>query len=120
MHRDLPAAGLLTEEMTRILQVDLDQLLRDKQINQLENIAVRKVGVVEAWQEHGRDYLTSSIVANLLDCTTDEVTGAVVSGSKTEPVKFLDYWTFTARSGPIPGSCRRSSSHNGSDVLCRR
>jgi len=103
MHRDLAAAaGLLTEEMTGTLQSDLDQLLRDKQINQLENIAVRKVEIVEAWQELGNDYITASIVANLLDYTTDEVTGAVVSGSKTEPVKFQEYWTFTRPVGANP------------------
>jgi hypothetical protein len=33
--------------------------------------------------------------ANLLDYTIDETTGQVVSGSKTEPVKFEEYWTFT-------------------------
>lgn len=103
MNRDLtPAAGLLTEEMARNLQADLDQLLLDKQINQLENIAVRKVEVVEAWQEQGSDYITASIVANLLDYTTDEVSGAVVSGSKTEPVKFQEYWTFTRPVGANP------------------
>lgn len=103
MHRDLaPAAGFLTEEMARILQADLDQLLRDKQINKLENIAVRKVEVVEAWQERGCDYITASIVANLLDYTTDEMTGAVVCGSKTESVKFQEYWTFTRPVGANP------------------
>ena len=35
------------------------------------------------------------IYANLLDYTTDERTGEVVSGSLTEPVKFQEYWTFT-------------------------
>ena len=88
--------------MARILQADLDQLLRDKQINQLENIAVRKVEVIEAWQEQGSDYITASIVANLLDYTTDEVSGAVVCGSKTEPVKFQEYWTFTRPVGANP------------------
>lgn len=96
MNRDLtPVSGLLSEEMTQIFQADLDQLLRDKQINKLENIAVRKVEIVEASQELGNDYLTASIYANLLDYTTDEVTGEVVSGSKEDPVKFLEYWSFT-------------------------
>ena len=41
MNRDLsPVSGLLTDEMKRILQEDLDRLLRDKQVNRLENIAV--------------------------------------------------------------------------------
>lgn len=96
MNRDLmPVSGLLTDEMKRTFQDDLDQLLRDKQINRLENIAVRKVEVAEVWQEAGQDYITALIYANLLDYTTDDTTGAVVSGSKTEPVKFEEYWTFT-------------------------
>jgi len=96
MNRDLsPVSGLLTDDMKRIFQEDLDQLLRDKRVNRLENIAVRKVEIAEAWQESGQDYVTALIYANLLDYTTDDETGAVVSGSKTDPVKFEEYWTFT-------------------------
>lgn len=103
MNRDLaPVSGLLTEEMAQIFQTDLAQLLRDKQINKLENIAIRKVEIVEASQELGNDYLTASIYANLLDFTIDEMTGAVVSGSKEDPVKFLEYWTFTRPVGNHP------------------
>lgn len=103
MNRDLgPVSNLLTEEMGRILQAGLDQLRRDKQINKLENIAVRKVDAVEAWQDMGMDYITTSIYANLLDYTTDEVTGLIISGSKTEPVKFQEYWTFTRPVGNNP------------------
>lgn len=103
MNRDLaPVAGHLTDEMKRILQEDLDRLLRDKQVNRLENIAVRNVEAVEAWQESGQDYITALIYANLLDYTTDDTSGAVVSGSKTEPVKFEEYWTFTRPVGNNP------------------
>jgi predicted lipid-binding transport protein (Tim44 family) len=103
MNRDLaPVTGLLTDEMKRILQEDTDRLLRDKQVNRLENIAVRNVEIVEAWQESGQDYITALIYANLLDYTTDDTTGAVVSGSKTEPVKFEEYWTFTRPVGNNP------------------
>lgn len=95
MNRDLaPVSGLLTEEMRQIFQEDLDRMLLDKQINRLENIAVRKVELCEVWQESGLEYITASIYANLLDYTTDDTTGAVVTGSKTEPVKFEEYWTF--------------------------
>lgn len=103
MNRDLsPVSQLLTDEMRRIMQEDLDRLLRDKQVNRLENIAVRNVDVVEAWQESGQDYITALIYANLLDYTTDDTSGAVVSGSKTEPVKFEEYWTFTRPVGNNP------------------
>ena len=103
MNRDLtPVTGLLTDEMRRIFQGDLDSLLRDKQVNRLENIAVRNVEISEAWQESGQDYITASIYANLLDYTTDDSSGAVVSGSKTDPVKFEEYWTFTRPVGNNP------------------
>lgn len=103
MNRELaPVAGLLTPEMRGILQADLDQLLRDRQINKLENIAVRRVEIVEAGQEAGHDYITTLIYANLLDFTVAETTGAVVSGSKSEPVKFQEYWTFTRQVGNNP------------------
>lgn len=103
MNRNLSSvSGLLTNEMTRVFQEDLDRMLRDKQVNRLENIAVRKVEISEVWQESGRDYITVLIYANLLDYTTDDTTGAVVAGSKTEPVKFEEYWTFSRSVGNNP------------------
>jgi predicted lipid-binding transport protein (Tim44 family) len=94
--------NLLTEEMFRIFGDDIEKLKLEKKINKLENIAVRSVDIVEAWQESGRDYITVRFYANLLDYTVDETTGRVVSGSKTEPVKFEEYWTFTRPVGNHP------------------
>ena len=96
MNRSLdPVAGLLTDDMRQMMQEDVNRLLQDNQVNRLENIAVRKVEVAEVWQESGQDYITALIYANLLDYTTEATSGAVVAGSKTEPVKFEEYWTFT-------------------------
>jgi predicted lipid-binding transport protein (Tim44 family) len=81
--------------MYKIIQEDGEKLKIERKINRLENIAVRSVDIVEAWQESGRDYITVRFYANLLDFTIDETTGQVVSGSKTEPIKFEEYWTFT-------------------------
>ena len=107
MNRDLtPVNDLLTDEMRRIFHADLDKLLRDKQINRLENIAVRKVDIVEAWQEAGQDYINTLIYANLLDYTTDEA-GVILSGSKSDPVKFEEYWTFTRPVGNYPWKLTR-------------
>lgn len=102
MSRDLtPVSNILTDEMRRVFQADIDALIRDKKINRLENIAVRKVEIAEAWQESGQDYINTLIYANLLDYTTDE-TGAVLSGSKSDPIKFEEYWTFTRPVGNNP------------------
>jgi predicted lipid-binding transport protein (Tim44 family) len=102
MNRDLsPAATLLTTQMRQNLQSDIDTLLRDHKINRLENIAVRSVQIIEAWQESGQDYITTLVYANLLDYTTDDA-GQVISGSKTDPVKFEEYWTVTRPVGNNP------------------
>lgn len=102
MHRDLtPVAGILTEEMRKIIQEDVARLLRDKQINRLENIAVRTVEITEAWQEPGQDYITARIHANLLDYTVSDANDHL-SGSTTEPVKFEEFWTFTRPAGNNP------------------
>jgi len=93
---------LLTDEMYRIFQQDVDQLKAQKLINRLENIAVRSVDITEAWQESGADFLTVRILASLLDYNVDEITGQVVEGSKTEPVKFEEYWTFSRPVGNNP------------------
>lgn len=103
MNRDLTTVnGLLTDEMRRVFQGDIDNLIKEKRVNRLENIAVRSVEIAEAWQEAGQDYITALIYANLLDYTTDDATGQVVAGSKTEPVKFEEYWTFTRSVGNNP------------------
>jgi len=96
MNRDLmPISTLLSDDIRRTFQEDIDRLLREKKVNRLENIAVRNVEIVEAWQENGQDFITTRIYANLLDYTTDDATGQVISGSKTDPVKFEEFWTFT-------------------------
>lgn len=103
MNRELSTVkDLLTAEMKDVVQKDIDNLLRDKKINRLENIAVRKVEIVETWQETGQDFLTVLFTANLLDYTADDSTGEVVEGSKTDPVRFEEFWTFTRPVGNNP------------------
>jgi len=102
-NRDLePVKGLLTSEVFSTLKTDVDELRREKKVNRLDNIAVRSVDLVEVWQESGSDYITVRFLANILDYTVDEATGQVISGSKTDPVKFEEYWTFTRPVGNHP------------------
>ena len=102
-NNDVSAArNLLTEEMFKLVGDDIGKLKLEKKVNKLENIAIRSADIVEVWQESGRDYITVRFYANLLDYTIDETTGQVLSGSKTEPVKFEEYWTFTRQVGNNP------------------
>jgi predicted lipid-binding transport protein (Tim44 family) len=93
-----PVSSLLTPEVRDEFQAEADALRARKQYNRLENIAVRKVEIVEAWQEGGQDYATVLFRANLLDYVVDEA-GALVSGSQSDPVLFEEYWTFARPSG---------------------
>ena len=93
-------SSLLTPEMVTLLQRDCDRLRAERQVNRLENIAVRAALVTEAWQESGQDFVTVHFLASLLDYTTDESGAQVLEGSRTEPVKFEEYWTFARPVGP--------------------
>lgn len=100
-NRDLePVRAIFTSEMYAQLGADVMRLKHERRINRLENIAVRSVELTEAWQEQGQDYVTVRFLANLLDYTVDEMTGQVVEGSRTDPVKFEEYWTVTRPVGP--------------------
>src|SRR5262245_53967493 len=99
--RDMASASsVLTAEMQGLLQRDCDRLRAERKINRLENIAVRSAEVTEVWQESGQDYVTVHFLASLLDYTTDESGARVLEGSRTEPVKFEEYWTFVRPVGP--------------------
>jgi predicted lipid-binding transport protein (Tim44 family) len=101
MARDISqASASVTPEMADMLQKDCDRLRGQGRINRLDNIAVRSVTVTEAWQESGQDYVTVDFLANLLDYTVDERSGQVVEGSRTEPLKFEEFWTFVRPVGP--------------------
>jgi predicted lipid-binding transport protein (Tim44 family) len=89
-----PVSSFLTDQMRGIFSQDLEEQKAGNRVNRLENIAVRSVDITEAWQEEGKDFITILFYANLLDYTMDKTSGAVISGSKTDPVKFKEYWTF--------------------------
>ena len=90
---------LLSQEMFNVFQQDVNRMLAEKQINRLENIAVREVEIVEAGQKRGEEFVTARFYANLLDYTADDKTGQIISGSSSDPVKFVEYWTFSRNVG---------------------
>jgi predicted lipid-binding transport protein (Tim44 family) len=98
--RDLsPLRSLLADDLMAQLQADVDQFKRDRKTNRIENIAVRTCELTEAWQETGQDFVTVYFYANCLDYDVNETTGEVTRGSKLEPSKFEEYWTFTRPAG---------------------
>lgn len=91
--------SLLSSAMYDVFKEQIDRLVADKEINHLENIAVREVEIAEAGQERGEEFVTVRFYANLLDYTVHEKTGQIVTGSSSDPVKFVEYWTFSRNVG---------------------
>ena len=101
--RDLSLVqGWLTPQMYSELSSQCDQLTAARRSNRVERIDIRNAEVSEAWQESGRDWVTVMITASLLDYVVDDVSGAVVEGSRTEPQQIEEFWTFTRPVGSNP------------------
>jgi predicted lipid-binding transport protein (Tim44 family) len=99
-NRDLsPVQNILDSDAKEHLEREVSRLKTSKQVNYLENIAVREKELMETWEEMGKKYSTIRFSANLLDYTLQEDTQQLVEGSKTTPVKFEEYWTFSKDTG---------------------
>lgn len=95
MRRDLmPVLGLIGDQLKTEYLATMDELKQKGHINKLENIAVRRIEIVDAGVQGNEVYITLLFMANLLDYTVAESSGEIVSGSNTEPVKFEERWTF--------------------------
>jgi predicted lipid-binding transport protein (Tim44 family) len=85
----------LAPEMYGVLLTQCDELRAAGRTNRVEGTAIERAEVSEAWQESGRDFVTVYFTGTLLDYTVDDRTAQVVDGSRTEPQKFEEFWTFT-------------------------
>lgn len=118
MNRDFATLkGAMGQELYAEIERDLTALKNAGRANRLDQITIRDADIVEAWHEPGREFATLRVVANLLDYTIDEATGNVVEGSKTEPVKFEEYWTFARNLGPGIGTRWYLSGIDQGDTL---
>jgi len=100
MRRDLSSyEHLLDTNLAREYEASFAEMRRKGQLNKLENIAVRHVEVVNAGLDGEEEFVTIRFTANLLDYTIDEVSGALVEGSMTTPVKFVEKWTWSRPQG---------------------
>lgn len=92
--------SLCGAELMREWEQELTNLRARGQKNRMDNIALSSTEITEAWTESGQDYITVRLQANLLDYTVDAKSGALVSGSNSQPVEFEEYWTLSRPVGP--------------------
>jgi predicted lipid-binding transport protein (Tim44 family) len=95
MRRDIKSyEHLLDNTLARQYEEQFVEMRRKGRINKLENIAVRSVELVDAGVDGNEEFVSLLFKANLLDYTVDEISGSVVDGSMTTPVKFAEKWTW--------------------------
>ena len=90
----------LAPDLLASLQKQCEDLKRAGRTNYIQKIDLERSEVSEAWQENGADFVTVYVSGTFIDYTVDDRTSAVVEGSKTEPQKVEEYWTFTRPVGP--------------------
>ncbi len=99
--RDLESVrSLLDKDIYAECERDLAVLRSEGRVNKLDNVEIRRIDIVESWQEEGFDFITVSYEASLLDYVISEPTGDVLEGNPNTPVDFIEYWTWARRSGP--------------------
>jgi predicted lipid-binding transport protein (Tim44 family) len=102
MTRDVPSLrDRVTPELYGELQAQCDRSASLRHASHVEEVEIR-AEVTEAWHENGRDYVTAYIDGSMLAYIVDEVTGALVEGSKTIAEKVEAFWTFTRPGGLNP------------------
>jgi predicted lipid-binding transport protein (Tim44 family) len=92
----------LTPEMAAVLEAQCSALKSAGRTNFVQKIDIDRADVTEAWQESGQDFVTVYFAGSMIDFTVDDRTGAVVEGSKTDPQKVEEFWTFTRAVGRNP------------------
>lgn len=100
MRRDITVMQqFLGQELLIEYKKHIYDLKKNKEINRLENIAVRKVEIVDTGMIDGEEFVVIEFTANLLDYTVDELSGKVIKGDSQEPVKFNEKWAFARPDG---------------------
>jgi predicted lipid-binding transport protein (Tim44 family) len=90
---------LATPEMVMFMSEDLNRNASEGLMNKVEKVALLKGDVTESWSENGFDYVTAVLVFQCVDYMVREDSGAVVSGSPSQPVQHAEAWTFVRSTG---------------------
>jgi predicted lipid-binding transport protein (Tim44 family) len=99
MTRDIASLrSRVTSEIYDELEAQANRLRSRRRSNRIDEIEIR-TEITEAWQESGRDYVTAYITGSMVDYTVDDATDDLVAGSRTDPRKVEEFWTFTRPAG---------------------
>ncbi len=113
-----PMRPYMTDSLYNQFARQLDELIRAKQTNFIEHIAVLDV-TINGWSEdESNDSIVATVTTRINDYNVDDNTGRVVSGSKTAE-KFMTYqWTLIRSKGMITPERAGEGSEQTVTVHC--
>ncbi len=93
------ARPYLTNEQFGAQRYWIDEYLRQGLTNHMDEATVTRIEVAKVESDQYFDAITVRVHAHAKDFTTDDKTGAIVSGGNLYPRHYTEYWTFIRRSG---------------------
>ncbi len=90
-----PMRAIMTDAMYNQMARQLQALIDAKQTNHIERIAVLETRIVRYAVEGDNDVLVIRISTRITDYTTDDRTGALISGSQTRELFMVYDWKLT-------------------------
>lgn len=84
---------LMTPEMVTHMERQLAEDRRRGVRNQVEQVALLKGDLEEAWEENGTQYLSATMRWSALDYEVKEGSGELVSGNRQTPVEAAESWS---------------------------
>ena len=90
-----PMRAIMTDAMYNQMARQLQALIDAKQTNHVERIAVLETRIVRYAVEGDNDVLVIRISTRITDYTTDDRTGALISGSQTRELFMVYDWKLT-------------------------
>jgi len=92
----------MTEEMFASLKVEEDRLAAEGNAHEIDNISVRSVELLDAWQEDGRDFIKVRYIPNFMNYGTEEKEEDQICGVMGEKIDHVKDWIFSRISGANP------------------
>jgi predicted lipid-binding transport protein (Tim44 family) len=86
--------ALTTPEMLGYLGEDVNVNMDKGVRNELTDVKLLQGDLSEAWSEGDSDYASVAMRYSLIDVMLDRKSGALVSGSRTQPEEATEVWTF--------------------------
>ena len=100
MNRDLSDAEMFLADGTyEQFQIQINGMIEDNNVDIMKDLKILNTNAIKAESTNDYDSIYVTIQAKAINYLTNQKTGAIIIGSKTEPEKFAEVWCFMRRKG---------------------